>query len=267
MLRLSVALVMAAAATAQQPANEKTRDAALQKLTTQLVDDQRKISAIIDNAVVQEYVDGLANRLAVTLSNPPRRYTITVVANDRSSVHEPIPLPGGYIFVPAQLLLTARNEAEFAGMLAHSMAHVFDGHLTHAAGNLNGISSTYVDTTFGQDKDNLPVPGMYLKQRPVFEVQADRDAAKAMAAAGFDPEALPSYIGRVQADPAGNSLSRYPGRADRLANLQAVIRELPVRAYVTSTEFDTVQAEIRRVLPETKRPVPSLVRNNPQPAR
>ena len=58
-------------------------------------------------------------------------YTVAIVADDGG--YEPISLPGGFIFVPASTILAARNEAEFAGMLAHAMAHIAAHHGTRAA--------------------------------------------------------------------------------------------------------------------------------------
>jgi predicted Zn-dependent protease len=37
-------------------------------------------------------------------------------------LNEPRVLPGGYVFVPLALLQTAKDEAEFAGMLAQAIA-------------------------------------------------------------------------------------------------------------------------------------------------
>lgn len=48
-------------------------------------------------------------------------------------MHEPIAFPGGFIFVPARLILAAQDEDEFAGMLAHSIAHIAERHATRQA--------------------------------------------------------------------------------------------------------------------------------------
>ncbi len=42
--------------------------------------------------------------------------------------------PAGYVFIPATLFGAAESEAEFAGMLAHSMAHVAARHSMRQAG-------------------------------------------------------------------------------------------------------------------------------------
>src|SRR5258708_11734013 len=62
---------------------------------------------------------------------------------------EPLSLPGGYIFVSSRLILTARNDAEFAGMLAHAMAHVAEHHGTRQA-------------TQGQVANNASIPLIFM---------------------------------------------------------------------------------------------------------
>jgi predicted Zn-dependent protease len=77
-------------------------------------------------------------------------YTLTVVANNLGrSTNEPLGLPGGHIFIPANLFLASRNEAEFAGMLAHAVAHVAARHGTRLATRALAV-------------DLAPLPVMYL---------------------------------------------------------------------------------------------------------
>ena len=136
-------------------------------------------------------------------------YRIETIREDqRGATHEPAAFPGGFIFVPADLITTARNEAEFAGMLAHAMAHVVvgaPGMTWNAAG--------------------LGVPMGVLGLQRANEAEADALAVKAMAAAGYDPAGLASYLRRVQ--PASG----------RVAAIQAEIRQLPARTYHAGVEF------------------------------
>src|SRR5258707_6777372 len=95
-----------------------------------LARDVRQNTTAIERPVVLEYVQRIGGKLAAQLTSP-LSYTFSVIADDRGGpTHEPLSLPGGYIFVSSRLILTARNEAEFAGMLAHAMAHVAERHAT-----------------------------------------------------------------------------------------------------------------------------------------
>ena len=83
---------------------------------------------------VDNYVEGLGRQLAAQMPNAPENWNFTVIRDPRGgSLHEPLSLSGGYIFVPAQLIPAAENEAEFAGMLAHSVAHVAERQWIHQA--------------------------------------------------------------------------------------------------------------------------------------
>jgi predicted Zn-dependent protease len=95
----------------------------------------------LDNAAALDFVKRLGARLAAQLPEPRFDYTFAVTASDQSNVlHEPLSLPGGYIFVPTSLFLTVQDEAEFAGMLAHAMAHVANRDGTRAATRGNSPS-------------------------------------------------------------------------------------------------------------------------------
>jgi len=52
---------------------------------------------------------------------PQLQFSVVATGED-NPLHEPLAIPGGYIFVPSNLLLNARDEAEFAGMLAQAIA-------------------------------------------------------------------------------------------------------------------------------------------------
>ena len=67
----------------------------------------------------------LGAKLAAQLPDAPFPYTFAITTSDWSNfLREPVSLPGGYIFISPLLFRTAQVEAEFAGMLAHAMAHV-----------------------------------------------------------------------------------------------------------------------------------------------
>ncbi len=79
--------------------------------------------APVSDPAVNVYIDRLGQRLAGQLNQVDWKFA--VIRDDTGgSTHEPLSLPGGYIFIPASLIESANDEAELAGMLAHSMAHI-----------------------------------------------------------------------------------------------------------------------------------------------
>ncbi len=104
------------------PAQDRTLDK-ISVLGKQLADEVARTTAPVESQEVQDYVARLGARLTAQLPNPALAYTFSTVSSNRTNaLHEPLAIPGGYIFVPSSLLLTANDEAEFAGMLAQAIA-------------------------------------------------------------------------------------------------------------------------------------------------
>lgn len=182
----------------------------------------------IDSASVQEYVDGIGQRLAAQIPDRRSPYRFEVIADDRGGyAHQPVAFPGGYVFVPALLILAAQNEAEFACVLADAMA---------ALKTQNRQSGSEI--WFSEEGGVFPL---------AVAQQADTDAVKIASSAGFNPAGLGRYIARV-----------YQSEA-RLAVLKEVIQRLPARAYTETGDFARVQEEVRRESAQHTRRPPSLL--------
>ena len=226
-------------------------------LGARLSDEVRQKTTAIDSATLIDYVEKIGRQLAGPLPNQRFPYTFAVVADDLGGpTHEPASLPGGYVFVPAQLILAAQNEAAFAGMLAHAMAHIAERHGTRQATRsqlMNGSSASLVFLggwmNLSGGGQAIPIGLLSFQRR--FEIDADGLAAKLASGAGFDPEALVSYIRRVQPDDGdgADAFSPMPARRVRIASLEKAIQGLGQRVYVASgEEFGGIQEEVRRVL-------------------
>ena len=224
-----------------------------------LAQQERQRTTPISNAAVRGYVERIGQKLAAEFPNAGLTYTFEVIADAVGGpTHEPLSLPGGYIFVPASLILTARNEAEFAGMLAHAMAHCAERHGSRQAtrgeiANLSTIPWVFV----GGEQQLVPI-GLRSFQRR-FETEADLLAVKMAASAAYDPEGLVSYIGRVQPEAVNSAM---PARESRIAGMEKAIQQLPPKIYTSTGEFRSIQYEVRQAMPGTPLQPPSLVRVN-----
>jgi predicted Zn-dependent protease len=249
------------------------KEAALGK---QLAAELRERTTPIENHVVQQFVDHLGRKLAVHVPYANGHFTFSVVAEDPCPVvHEPVALPGGYVFVPAALFLAAQDEADFAGMLAHAMAHIAERHGTRQATRGQVINYASVPLVFmggwAGCASGAAVPLGFLKFQQNFERQADFLAVQAMARAGFDPNALVRYIERVQPPPppsteASTAPSPLPTRDQRIAVMMSGISQLPATQYTSPAngEFEVAREEIRRFAPPHRPTPPSLRRKAPE---
>jgi predicted Zn-dependent protease len=213
-------------------------------LGAQLAKQFRQDTHALDSDAVQKYVV----RIGGTLS--AQTFTFTVIADGiGGSTHEVTAFPGGYLFVPASLLVAAHDEAEFAGMLAHAMAHVMERHGLRGSGDQPIVNYGSIPLVFlgGWDSGyhiGAGVPLGFLKALRERELEADRDAVRLMHAAGYDPRALVRYVGRVQRDGAAVQRSGMPEVAVRIANLESAVKALPVAEYRTGEDFSVIQNEV-----------------------
>ena len=99
-----------------------------QALGQRVAADVRSRAKPFGDAAVGSYVERIGSGLAAGLGF---NYQFEVIAAAQTT--EPFGVPGGHVFVPAQALLAAADEAEFAGMLAHAIGHVELRHGTRAA--------------------------------------------------------------------------------------------------------------------------------------
>jgi len=225
-------LAAAVAASAQDDARARKEAA----LGAQLAKQIQQRTTAIENPAVLNYLDRIGRRLA----DGNRVYTFALIADDAGGkTHEPLSLPGGYIFVSAGLIQSATSEAEVAGMLAHAMAHV--------TASRPQVGNGTIPIVFIGGSQGL-VPTSVRKTQRGNETRADAMAVQTMSAAGYDPEALPSYLARVQPPPERTAkvLAALPDRDARIAALREVIAQLPARAYASpdSEEFHRMQEQV-----------------------
>jgi len=217
-----------------QDVHSLVKEAALGR---QLAAEAARNTQPLNSAAARDYVNELGQRLAAKFAGPAFDYTVAVVTDGADNItHEPLALPGGYIFVPATLFLAAQDEAEFAGMLAHSIAHIAAWHFTRQATR----GQFAIISTMNQSQ-SAALPLGFLRIQRQNELEADRLAVNSMAGAGFDPAALARYIGRVQPEDGG--------RDQRVAALEDAVQAMPVQAFAAGEAFRGVQEEVRRLMP------------------
>jgi predicted Zn-dependent protease len=189
-------------------------------------------------------------------------------------IHEPIAVPGGRIFVPVELILAAKDEAELAGMLAHSMVHISERHYTRQATRTQLADIATIPLVFmggwggygaRQASGSLIPVGMLQFQRTL-ETEADAQAIQIVSAAGFDPAALVRYIVRVQTASPGTTGAVFavlPPAGQRASLMETAIQALPQRTYPVwdPDALGRIQAEVRRVAPVAEKARPLLRRN------
>jgi predicted Zn-dependent protease len=268
-MRVAAALIFALTLFAQDP-SKGVNFYSLEKekaLGKQLANEYRGRTRPIDSPDTLAWINAMGARLAGSQST--YTYTFALIADDATLLHEATAFPGGFVFIPATLILGAQSEDEFAGMLAHSMAHIEARHGSKQAtkGQIMNVATTPLIFMGGwkgyaiQQGASLAVPLGFLKMHRVLELQADTMAVQMMSDAGYDPAALARYIEREQApdDPQPKPFSPIPERSERVAAIRAIVTG---RVYPDHPGFTAIQDEVRRLTSALEKPKapPTLIR-------
>ncbi len=153
------------------------------------VESQNKV---IENPVVENYVDGIGQKLAKLSDRSDLQYHFKVLDSKEINAFA---CPGGFIYVYSGLLKTMDNEAQLAGVMAHEIGHVVARHsvkrlqqvlglqvlLSIALGESSQLTQQAVGTGLtvilqGYSRDN--------------EYEADYDGALYMTKAGYNPQGM-----------------------------------------------------------------------------
>jgi beta-barrel assembly-enhancing protease len=224
-----------------------------------LASDIRSRTTPIPSQPVRDYVTLIGERLAAQLPDALFPFTFEVLAPGTPAL-EPMAVPGGTVFVPAELILDAQNESELAAHLAHAMIHISERHYTRqdTRGQIAGQAMIPLVVSAGgwaaygvRNAAQTFIPVSLLRFARQYELDADAFGSALLARAGYDPTALARVAGRIPdlATPAAQATSTMPPVADRLARLATAIAALPARNYATpdAAIFTRVQAEVRAV--------------------
>jgi predicted Zn-dependent protease len=215
----------------------------------------RKEMGVYGDRMLQQYVLDIGLKLAQVSERPNLPWHFTVV--DVPAINA-FALPGGYIYITRGLLPFLQDEAELAGVLGHEIGHVTARHAAQQYSRATGaelgliLGSIFVPAT--RPLAQLGETGLsvlFLKYGRDDEAQADSLGVRYASRAGWDPDGIPrmlTTLGRIEeaSDNKGvpNWLSTHPAPEDRIARVQAAVREAEAGAPRAAADRD---AFLRRV--------------------
>jgi beta-barrel assembly-enhancing protease len=148
-----------------------------------------KQTKVVGDPVVRAYVEQLGERLVAQLPEKQFDYTFTVIADHPAgfgeSDGEVIALPGGSVYVPLDLIVAAQSESEFAGMVAHAIAHIAGRHYTRVLAHeqLSEMATANLPANMvAWAKESSRIGNEHFKR--LYEARADSVATDLVARAG-----------------------------------------------------------------------------------
>jgi hypothetical protein len=242
----------------------------------------------IEDPEITEYVNRVAQNIA---RNSDLKVPLQITLLNSAEINA-FALPGGYLFINHGLLLEAQNEAQFAGVVAHEIAHDVARHghrlmkkatiasVVYQAAQLGAMIftggavgiGTYYALQYGFQGLGLVLSLQLLGVSRDYELEADQLGVQYVWKAGYNPEGFIEFFD-IMASKDGyvektSFFRTHPAFSDRIITSFREITFLPrqERAVDNTMEFNRIQAKLRRLnedLQKEDENRPTLFRREP----
>lgn len=215
----------------------------------------RRDAAIIDDPVIDSYVQSLGTRLANHSDNT--RYNFRFFVKRDPSINA-VTLPAGIIYLHSGLIEAVTSESELASVVGHEIAHATQFHI-HRAVDQDRRSSVPMTaaliTALLLGVENPQAAELLLAATMAGKVQsdlnysrlqeqeADRVGIRMLANAGFDPRAMPDFFetlhrqARVSESAMPEFLRTHPITESRISDSRNRAEQYPRSRIYDSEEF------------------------------
>ncbi|WP_288108945.1 M48 family metalloprotease [Limnobacter sp.] len=208
------------------------------KLGDLIMRDYRTFGQINDDSEITGFLNRFGAKIVTAAGASPSDFEFFLVTDKTINAFA---LPGGHIGVNSGLIASAHTESELASVLAHEVGHVTQRHiarmysqqkqtsLVSAAAIIAGIllASSNPDAAQGVIAAGA---GYSVNQQLSFsrdsEREADRVGFATLEAAGFNPQGMVDFFGRLQKSArlyennAPAYLQTHPLTAERIADIR-----------------------------------------------
>ena len=189
-----------------------------------VIDGQNQL---MSDPVMNTWVSGIEANLAKYRARPDINYTVKIIDTNQINAFS---LAGGFIYVNFGLLNFVSSDDELAGVMAHETGHVERRHVitSNAKAQVLNILLGILSFTspfiyrFGNLIGDLSME----KMSRIDELQADQYGLQLMSRAGYDPDAMLSFMEHMQKEfgNTGIGLEKYfedhPDPVNRIAHLK-----------------------------------------------
>ena len=231
-----------------------------------LVRQMRAYELLIEDPLISDFFSDMGFNLASRSDQPEAAFTFIVL--DQPVINA-FAAPGGVIALHSGLILLADTQDEVAGVLSHEIAHITQLHMYRAFEKgktmnvLAMLAMLGLILASGGDGDVISgaVAGTQAAAAQAQinftrhnEVEADRVGIRTLAAAGYDPQGMADFFGKMSKTNRANGegppefLRTHPMSVDRIAEAENRIQNLPPVEADECRQFYIVQARLRALL-------------------
>ncbi|MBX7257601.1 MAG: M48 family metalloprotease [Candidatus Hydrogenedentes bacterium] len=207
-----------------------------------------KKEKILNDPAIQAYVREIGARIAKQSPRTDVPYKFTVIDNPKTV--NAFALPGGHMYIYTGLMKLCANEAELASVMGHEIAHVAAHHhgesMTRQYGYSLIASLILGDSPSANAELMAQIVGSLGESKfsRTQENEADRMGMDFLFRAGYKPEAMVTFMEKMNASEGGGSgggllkyLSSHPPTPERIAALQAQEQQYPADLRASSAAY------------------------------
>jgi len=232
----------------------------------QVINELRDAGLILDDPLLQQYVQDLGRQLSSHSDNPQLNFGYYLLDEDDINAST---LPGGFVVVNSGLFLFTDNEDELAGVMAHETGHVTQRHLSRQLEDERDQSflniATMLAAVLAASRSNNPdvamgalatAQGEIIQHQINYtrgdESEADRVGMATLARAGFQPKGMVDFFAKMNSqfsslngyDQIPQFLLDHPLDLARMADLQNRAEQLYVPERPESRSYALMKARL-----------------------
>jgi len=157
--------------------------------------------AFVEDAAVQARVRTIGERIVAVCGRQELVYQFTAIDEEEMNAFA---LPGGYVYVHQGLIDKTDSDDELAGVIAHEVAHIVARHAIHRYEGQLGVQLASLAAIASRDASMSRGVGVAIQSTRLAyarqdELEADRLAVTYMQEAGFDPNAILTFLEKLRA--------------------------------------------------------------------
>lgn len=223
----------------------------------------RSQSSTLQNPEITEYTENMIYRLASHSQVSDRRFEIILLDNTQLNAFA---VPGGVIGINAGLFLHAKNEAQFAAVLAHELAHLSQRHfarqieekekqtplaLATLLGSIMLLATNNTEAGFaGLMTSQAAATHWSLSYSRDWEREADRLGMHTLVSAQIDPHGMPNmfrqmYDAHKYSERPPEFLLTHPVTENRISDAAARVDAMHINALPADIEFDLMRTYLQ----------------------
>lgn len=284
-----------------KPFADQQKDIAMGQRALEDARQRGQLPKSVQDSAVTDYVQKIGERLAhnsdlqvplhvFVVQQEIRKDNRPVIGKDGQpeQVVNAMALPGGFVFVYAGLIMSAENESELAGVMAHEIAHVTARHSARMSSRANKFGILQMAAIIGLSlfAPGLFQAGSYLAYQLkglllqsimsglglVFtvnilgvsrdsEMEADQLGLQYAWKTDYDPRGIITFFDQMATKSGYASrtsfFATHPAFGDRVVGAlkeYTVLKSIePNKQYITDTQqFEEIQARLKKELHKTK---------------